>query len=343
MNTKRKEITMNNFKKVGISALAGSLAMVSANAVEYAVTGDAILTFMSGEGNQNGKAASNGKGLGLDSDLYFNASGELDNGWTVSVFQALNTDGTITNSSSQMTIGMGSMGTIRYADTAGSSANGIDDISPNAYEESWDNTTGTANIQGFGDNTTSGSIEYRTPSFELMGATVSAAYNYDPNANVASPAAGAVGDGASSGESGTVTVGYDGLTVGAGFENVADDGTTKGEQGGTVYAKYAMGPFTASYQETYINSASNAADVDGDIMGVSYTSGDITISYSKLTEQTNGIGATAALEEEEFEVTSVSYSMGAMALSASLFESSNLDGVADKSYEATELSVSFSF
>ena len=66
MNTKRKEITMNNFKKVGISALAGSLAMVSANAVEYAVTGDAILTFMSGEGNQNGKGASNGKGLGMD-------------------------------------------------------------------------------------------------------------------------------------------------------------------------------------------------------------------------------------------------------------------------------------
>jgi outer membrane protein OmpU len=334
---------MNNFKKVGISALAGSLAMVSANAVEYAVTGDAILTYMSGEGNQNGSAASNGKGLGLDSDLYFNASGELDNGFTVSVFQALNTDGTITNSSSQMTIGMGSLGSIRYSDTWGSSANGIDDVSPNAYEESWDNTTGTANIQGFGDNTTSGAIEYRTPSFDLMGASISAAYNYDPNANVASPAAGAVADGAVSGESGVVTVAYEGLTLGAGFEDVADDGTTKGEQGGTVYAKYSMGPITASYQETYINSASNAADVDGDIMGVSYTSGDITLSYSKLSEQTNGISATAALEEEEFEVTSVSYSMGAMALSASLFESSNLDGVADKSYEATELSVSFSF
>ena len=116
---------------------------------------------------------------------------------------------------------MGSMATIRVSDVGGSSANGIDDISPNAYEES-DNTTGTANIQGFGDNTTSGAIEYRSPSFDLMGASVSAAYNYDPNANSA-PAAGAVGDGASSGESGTVTVGYEGLTLGAGFENVADD------------------------------------------------------------------------------------------------------------------------
>ena len=65
----------------------------------------------------------------MDSDLYFNASGELENGWTVSVFQALNTDGTITNSSSQMTIGMGSLGTVQIADVGGTSSNGIDDIS----------------------------------------------------------------------------------------------------------------------------------------------------------------------------------------------------------------------
>ena len=336
-------MTMNNIKKIGLSALAGSLAMVSANAVEYAVTGDAIVTWMSAEGDQNGKGASNGKGVGMDSDLYFNASGELDNGWTVSVFQALNTDSTITNSSSQMDIGMGSLGAIRIADVGGSSANGIDDISPNAYEESWDNTTGTANIQGFGDNTTSGSVEYRTPSFDMMGASISAAYNYDPTANVAAPAAGAVADGASSGESGVVKVTYEGLTVGAGFEDVADDGTSTGEKGGTGYIKYAMGPITASYQETHINSAAGAADISGDIMGVSYTSGDITVSYSKLSEQTSAFASTAALEEEEFETTQIAYSMGAMAIRAAIFESSNLDGVANKSYEATELSVSFSF
>ena len=61
---------MNNIKKIGLSALAGSLAMVSANAVEYAVTGDAIVTWMSGEGDQNGKGASNGKGVGMDGPTY---------------------------------------------------------------------------------------------------------------------------------------------------------------------------------------------------------------------------------------------------------------------------------
>ena len=334
---------MNNFKKIGLSALAGSLATVSAHAVDVEVSGDAILTYMSAEGNQNNKGASNGKGLGMDSDLYFNASGELDNGWTVSVFTALNTDGTISNSSSQMTIGMGSMGTIQYADTFGTTSNGIDDISPNAYEESWDNTTGTANIQNFGAATTKGAIEYRTPAFDLMGASISATYAYDSAASVASPSAGAVADGAQSGDAGTVKVVYEGLTVGAGYESVNDDGTTVGLQGGTAYAKYAMGPITASYQETHYNTAAGAADVSGDIMGVSYTAGDITISYSQLTEQTAAHGATAALEEEEFTTTQVAYSMGAMAIKAALFESDNLDGVADKKYEATELSVSFSF
>ena len=45
---------MDKLKKVGLSALAGSLAMVSANAVEYAVTGDAMVKLVSAEGNENG-------------------------------------------------------------------------------------------------------------------------------------------------------------------------------------------------------------------------------------------------------------------------------------------------
>jgi outer membrane protein OmpU len=334
---------MNNFKKIGLSALAGSLATVSAHAVDVTVTGDAILTWMSAEGNGNSKGASNGKGIGMDSDLYFNASGELDNGFTVSVFTALETQDTVTNSSSHMLIGMGSLGSVMYADTFGTSANGIDDISPNAYEESWDNTTGTANIQNFGSHTAKGAIEYRTPAFDLMGASISAAYAYDTAADVVSPGAGAVTDSAQSGDAGAVKVVYEGLTLGAGYESVSDDGTTVGTKGGTAYAKYAMGPITASYQETHYNTAAGAADVSGDIMGVSYTAGDITISYSQLTEQTAARGATAALEEEEFTTTQVAYSMGAMAIRAALFESDNLDGVAGDKYEATELSVSFSF
>ena len=35
---------MNNFKKIGLSALAGSLATVSAHAAEFSVSGSASIT-----------------------------------------------------------------------------------------------------------------------------------------------------------------------------------------------------------------------------------------------------------------------------------------------------------
>jgi outer membrane protein OmpU len=36
---------MNNFKKVGLTALAGSLAAISANAAEMTVSGATLLTY----------------------------------------------------------------------------------------------------------------------------------------------------------------------------------------------------------------------------------------------------------------------------------------------------------
>jgi outer membrane protein OmpU len=78
---------MNNFKKIGLTALAGSLAMTSVNATDYAVTGDAILKYSTID-SPTAAQASNGKGIGVDTDLYFNASGEMDNGWTVAFFSS---------------------------------------------------------------------------------------------------------------------------------------------------------------------------------------------------------------------------------------------------------------
>ena len=47
---------MDNIKKVGLTALAGSLAAVSANAAEMTVSGATVLTYTSEDGaNGNGK------------------------------------------------------------------------------------------------------------------------------------------------------------------------------------------------------------------------------------------------------------------------------------------------
>ena len=156
MNNNNKGEIMNKLTKVGLSALAGSLAVVSANASEYSVTGDTQVVFSSAEGNQAGGVGSNGKGYGVDTDIYFTASGELDNGFTVSVFSAMDMEQANTatsgglNSSAQMTIGMGSLGTVQFNDVSGSAANAIDDVLPKAYEETWDGTTHSSVFHSFG-------------------------------------------------------------------------------------------------------------------------------------------------------------------------------------------------
>ena len=55
------------------------------------------------------------------------------------------------------------------------------------------------------------------------------------------------------------------------------------------------------------------------------------------------VSDTAALLEVEMTAIQASYSMGAMTLAASMYETDNVGGVTAMKYEETELSVSFAF
>ena len=349
--------TMNNFKKVGLSALAGSLAMFSVNAVEYAVTGDAQVVYSTQDNGSNDGTASSGKGFGVDTDLYFNASGELDNGWTVSVFTALDleqantaTSGGI-NSSAQLTIGMGSLGTVQFNDVFGSAATSIDDVMPKAYEEPWDGTSHAASTHSFGVSTQSGSDDYRTPALSLGGADVTAAVTYDPNSGVGGASAGGVGSNSRGGVAYVAKIAHEsGLTLGAGYEEVEDEGTNAfGVNRATGYALLNVGPVSLGYQETYVDSGHDSvagtagADIEADMMGIAISQGDFSVSYGQQNETTSAVSATAALLEVEMTAIQASYSMGAMTLAASMYETDNVGGVTAMKYEETELSVSFAF
>ena len=124
---------------------------------------------------------------------------------------------------------------------------------------------------------------------------------------------------------------------------VGETNNRAGESAATGYLKYSNGPLTVGYQEFYYNAPSNNADTDGSGYAVAYSAGDLTVSYSVEQEQTNAIGATAALEEEEMTAIQAAYTMGGMTVAASLYESENVEGVAATKYEETELSVSFAF
>ena len=74
---------MNNFKKIGLTALAGSLIATSAFAGSMSVGGSAGIGY-SGASNQ-----SNANGWSSGDSLTFTGTGELDNGMTVTTYQEI--------------------------------------------------------------------------------------------------------------------------------------------------------------------------------------------------------------------------------------------------------------
>ena len=329
---------MKNLKKIGLSALAGSLAITSASAVEYSVTGDAIINYVSKDTNYASAESLTGTGMHSQMDLYFNASGELDNGWTVSFFQGVDTTTAWSNSSSQATLGMGSLGTLQFNAVAGSKANGIDDVTPYAFDEAWG--TSTDNPSFFGGSTASGSVDYRIPAQEMMGATVNASFTYDPAADEGQAAERAANTSNNTGTAYTLQIAHEsGVEIGGGIENV--DGDTADEESATGYVKYAYGPITVGYQESYQNSINKGQDLEAEMMGIAYTAGDLTVSWSEQTLTT--YNASAAAVESELEAIQAAYTMGAMTISASIAETSNAAATAGNQLDHNELQVSFAF
>ena len=162
--------------------------------------------------------------------------------------------------------------------------------------------------------------------------------------------AGGVGGNSNSGEAFTAKVSGMGFTVGAGTEEMNQASTATGAQKtkrATGYATYSNGPVTIGYQEFYNDngfaSAGTASpDTEGDGFGIAISQDNYSISYSEVTEQTKADGATAALKEVEMSAIQGTYTMGAMTLGISMYETDNPEGATGK-YEETELSVSFAF
>ena len=159
---------MNKLTKVGLSALCGSLAAVSAaNAGDMTVTGGVDMSWYSAGGG----SADTGNPIGMGSNLTFKGSGELDNGWTFDLTVAmLNGDA---YSNTNVTIDMGGLGKLDV--NSGNSGNGIDamdDKMPTAWEEPWGAGLGTGVylVRGVGPQS---NIQYTTPTIygiTLVGA-----------------------------------------------------------------------------------------------------------------------------------------------------------------------------
>ena len=176
---------MDGLRKIGITALAGTLASVSAvQAGEMAVTGSAAITYV-----QKDNTEMTGNPIGMSKDLTFKGSGELDNGWTVSVMHDL-TDAAAWASSS-LTIGMGSLGTIVVDQGTGADyGSALDNVVPQAFEEADAGMDTGLKVSGSAI-TPNGAITYKLPAFsglQLGG-------SYQPRSGAAANADGGTSEG----------------------------------------------------------------------------------------------------------------------------------------------------
>jgi len=333
-----------NIKKIGLTALAGSLVATSAFAVDYSVSGNMTTKWSSADAPHQPEA-SNGKGIGLDTDVTLSASGELDNGFTVSAVQVWDTDSAVSNTSSQLTVGMGSLGTLALNNRFGGKANGIDDVTPHAYNETWDGLSDT-NPSFFGDSIQKGVITYKAPTFEVAGVSINAAIDYDTAADEDAASSGGSTASSNAGTGLVLELAHEsGLSIGAGqvkVDNGSDLATGSDEEQITAYVKYAMGPVSVGYQEAEQNTENGGQDKSAQMWSVAYTAGDLSVSYGESSLTTEATAQTAEVEAE-LDSLQVAYSMGAMTISGAISETSNANNVAGQTYEENEIAVSFAF
>ena len=133
---------MNNLKKIGLTALAGSMVAFSAQALEMSVSGTAKMTYVTEGGSTNNEDVT-GNPYGFDQTVAFNGSGDSPLG-TISLMHVHNGSAT---SSSLLTIDMGDSGKLTLDNGVGAEGAGtIKDMLPRASgaEQAWDDTDGDA-------------------------------------------------------------------------------------------------------------------------------------------------------------------------------------------------------
>jgi outer membrane protein OmpU len=313
---------MNNLKKVGLTALAGALVSVSANALDVSVSGGASISF-AGEEKQT-----TGNGWSMNDGITFSSSGEMDNGMTVTVTQILNNDdvgSTRVFDTQSLSVDMGDNGTFTFYGTGGSSVlDAIDDKTPTANEESWDDVTGADAIPG---GTGGANMMHYSNGSLMDGLTVSAAYT--PSGT---------GELESSMDYGFAYTGVEGLTIGAA---TGEDNSVAATLDLTqMYAKYTMDSISIGVHASESDSETANADKDFTAVGISYAvSEDMSVSINTSTIEYEN----STLSDQEATGISVSYTMGSMTLSGNMNSVDNIAGTATDDRSGYAIALGFAF
>ena len=319
---------MNKLKKVGLTALAGTLVASVAHAGALDVTGSASLSMKSTSG------AVNNNGFSMNDEATLSGGGEMDNGWNVTISLQLDNDenssgnGAFDNRS--LTIDMGDSGTLVFNGHGGSMpVNTIDDKLPTANEEAHGSVNGSGNwgVEGLGKG--AGDDGWWKYSNSNIVDSLAIDIGYVPSS--ANEVEGSV-------EVGLTYTGVDGLTVGAAFGD--NKAATKEIENTNVYATYATGAFTVGVQSNTSDHDTATSSVDMSGFGVSYAVNDeLSISYGQNTVEYN----TSSKVDQEATGINFSYVMGSMTLSGGHSKVEAAGGVTGNDPDGYEVNLSFAF
>jgi outer membrane protein OmpU len=300
-----------NIKKLGLTALAGSLVASSAIAGALDVTGSSKITYASQHSSEV-----TGNPFSMSTGVTFAGSGDLDNGGTMS--WTLATDN-VAFSSSNIKLDMGDSGSVHFGN--GSSVAGqrkYADVVPTAGEQVYDDVDTTDN--GIADNMSNANMLGYNGTFG--GLTVSLGWAKD-----------------TAGSDSSWAVEYpdliEGMTLGF---SMGENGNTSDDT--SAWIKYTSGAITAAWQRSEIDAvASGTADLESNHIGISFAMNDnLTVSVGRQ-EVDMGAGAV----DEESTGVAASYTMGSMTVAAHTNKTDDVGGTAGSEDSVTELSVAFAF
>jgi outer membrane protein OmpU len=306
---------MTNLKKLGLTALAGSLVATSAFSGALDVTGAAKVSYTSKDTTEV-----SGNPFSMTRDINFAGSGEMDNGMTISYFQLL---GAGSFSSSGLTLDMGDAGTMTFMNgtSGGQGISAYEDKMPTAAEQVWDDLDGEANGVLTGNKTNK--IGYGT---SFAGANVSADYNKQQDGGSAK----------------SIAVDYapmDGAMI---FIAQSDEysGVNTSTDQVTFGGTYTTGAVTAGIQRTSIDFSAANSDTDRTHIAASFAvNEDLSVSWGMSTVEFESASKT----DQEDSGFSASYTMGSMSITAAFNSSDNAGGTSGTDDEHKEIGLAFAF
>jgi len=346
---------MNKLKKVGLSALAGSLAMMSASTADVTVGGSGEVTYTS----EGGTVSTNGNPFGVSQTISFTGTGELDNGYSYKFYTEM-AGSDMTADSSYVQFDAGDMG--KFGIDQGVGQYGIGTIAlsiPTAYEEA-DHAVGTLadGLDVTGDTQVLGYMN------TFMGLDVNVEIN--PNhgnatkseagghSGAAATTAAVAADGSSTGSNMNVAFKYavpemDGLEVRFGAsETDFDTAGTNDDSEYTAAVRYAVGSVTMGYQQSTIQYGSTLNE-RVKAYGVAFNVND-NLSLSIATNKNElagnkaavGLNPTSSITEKSTGIMAA-YTMGSASFRIANNEATNVGGANGQKDENTEVSLSLSF